>query len=246
VLFNHSIVTLIQLAINMRLSSLVLFAVAASSTQAFAPSSLVPSRPAASTWARVITDKPSAAVLFATDGNDNEDSNNESSTEMMPHKPAAAASKVALLSALTWAATAQTSLADSPDWGIFEGRTLSLAHPFMMASLLVYSLYTAFLGFQWRRQRTLGDEISALKKSLPVPDVPAALAAAQEAGDAAEIAKLEAASSTVAEIAALTQERKDLAAKGPRDQHYAQGALLAFLGTAFAIEVRVTAVVCKC
>ena len=107
-----------------------------------------------------------------------------------------------------------------------------------MAGLLTYSLYTAFLGFQWKRQRTLGDEISALRKTLPVSDVPAALASAKEAGDGAAVAKLENAMSTVKEIDALTQERKDLAAASPRDKHYAQGALLAFLGTAFAIEVR--------
>eukprot|EP00527_Entomoneis_sp_CCMP2396_P003465 CAMPEP_0198150952 /NCGR_PEP_ID=MMETSP1443-20131203/53388_1 /TAXON_ID=186043 /ORGANISM="Entomoneis sp., Strain CCMP2396" /LENGTH=124 /DNA_ID=CAMNT_0043816451 /DNA_START=26 /DNA_END=400 /DNA_ORIENTATION=- len=39
-----------------------------------------------------------------------------------------------------------------------------------------------------------------------------------------------------ADIKALQQERKELAAAGPRDQHFSQGALLAFMGTAIAIE----------
>merc|ERR1712232_753240 len=37
-------------------------------------------------------------------------------------------------------------------------------------------------------------------------------------------------------ISELTVERKELASAGPRDKHFSNGALLAFLGTAFAIE----------
>ena len=124
---------------------------------------------------------------------------------------------------------------------IFEGRTGSLLHPVAMGGMFLFSAYTAFLGFQWRRQRTLGDEISQLKKTLPdmggAGSVAEAVAAAQEAGDAAQVAALNAAKSTESEIAALQQERKDLAAAGPRDKHFSQGALLAFIGTSFAIEV---------
>lgn len=150
--------------------------------------------------------------------------------------------KVATTAGL-WAAMADISSAAGPDWGIFEGRTLSLLHPLTMGSLLLFSLYTALLGFQWRRQRTMGDEISALKKSLPdlgsSKTVSEALAAAkaEESPDAAKIAKLTAALPVEQQIKDLTTERKDLAAANPRDQHYSQGALLAFLGTAFAIEV---------
>ena len=213
----------------MRLT-LILVALSCSTALAFAPSSLVvqPRTPATTTrHAFVALDKPSTAFFASS----------ETEEECTSNNALAEAGKLAVSTASIWAATASTSLAAGPDWGVFEGRTLSLVHPAMMASLLIYSLYTAFLGFQWRRQRTLGDEISALKKSLPVSDVPAALAAAKEAGDAAELSKLESAMSTVKEIEALTQERKDLAAAGPRDKHYAQGALLAFLGTAMAIEV---------
>jgi hypothetical protein len=116
----------------------------------------------------------------------------------------------------------------------------------MMGSLLLFSLYTGFLGLQWKRQRTIGDEISALKKTLPdlagassVSDALAKAKAAEEV-DNALVSKLTAALDTESEINKLTQERKDLAAAGPRDKHYSQGALLAFLGTAFAIEVRMS------
>lgn len=152
------------------------------------------------------------------------------------------AAKAALVTATVWTATSEIATAAGPDWGIFEGRTGSLLHPIAMASMFLFSAYTAFLGFQWRRQRTLGDEISALKKTLPdmggASSVAEAVAAAQEAGDSAKVSALQAAKGTESEIAALQQERKDLAAAGPRDRHFAQGALLAFIGTAFAIEVR--------
>ena len=110
------------------------------------------------------------------------------------------------------------------DVAIFKGKTLSLLHPAMMLGLLGFSLSTGLLGFQWRRQRTLGDEISALKKTIP---------------DAGEEPPTAAALAIQSEVDALTAERKQLAAEGPRDKHFSQGALLAFLGTLFAIEVRI-------
>lgn len=134
--------------------------------------------------------------------------------------------------------------AAGPDWGIFEGRTGSLLHPIAMFGMAALSASTALLGFQWRRQRTLGDEISALKKTLPdlggASSVSDALAAAQSAEnvDSALVSKLKAALPVESEINALTKERKDLAGAGPRDKHFNQGSLLMFMGIAFAIEVR--------
>jgi Protein of unknown function (DUF4079) len=142
---------------------------------------------------------------------------------------------------LVWAANTQIALADSPDWGIFEGRSGSLLHPITMGSLFVFSLYTAYLGFQWRRQRTLGDEIGALRKTLPnldgAPNVSAALAVAKDANDLYKISALNAALATEEKIASLTAERKTLSEAGLRDKHFQQGAVLAFVGTCFAIEV---------
>lgn len=111
-----------------------------------------------------------------------------------------------------------------------------------MFSMLALSLSTAVLGFEWRRQRTMGDEISALKKSLPdlggAATVTDALAAATASIDTTRVATLQAALSagTETKIKELQEERKELAAKGPRDKHYAQGAWVAMLGTWFAIE----------
>ena len=153
--------------------------------------------------------------------------------------------------AIATAALLSTPLSASaagPDWGIFEGRTGSLLHPIAMASMAAFSISTALLGFQWRRQRTIGDEISGLKKSLPdlkgASTVREALAAAEgaEEVDASYVAKLKGAMGTANEIEELTKERKELSSSGPRDKHFNQGSLLLFIGTAFAIEVRLSGV----
>jgi hypothetical protein len=146
-------------------------------------------------------------------------------------------SKSAMTVFLSWLATTGVACADSPDWGIFEGRTGSILHPMFMGGLFGLSLYTAFLGFQWRRQRTLGDEISALKKQMPSLGSYKTIQEALDSGEMeAQEASLKAALPIEQEIANLTAERKELASQGNRDKHYNQGAWIAFLGTAFAIE----------
>ena len=133
--------------------------------------------------------------------------------------------------------------AAGPDWGIFEGRTGSLLHPVMMGGMLLLSLSTALKGFQYRRQRTMGQEISELKKQLPnlngASNIGEALAAAKssEVIDYAMINTLEQALPLEEQVNALVQERKDLSKMNLKDGHFSQGAILAFLGTAFAIEV---------
>jgi Protein of unknown function (DUF4079) len=137
-------------------------------------------------------------------------------------------------------ATSQMAVAAGvePDWGLFEGRTASLLHPIVMGGLFLYTSYTAFLGFQYRRQRTIGDEITAVKKTLP----PATAATTDANGQ--ELPPTPAVRAVQEQIAALTAERKELSTKAPRDQHFKQGALLAFLGTAFAIEVCTCRILC--
>ena len=44
----------------------------------------------------------------------------------------------------------ESALAQKGEYGIVEGRIASLAHPALMGFLFVSSLYTAWLGFQWR------------------------------------------------------------------------------------------------
>lgn len=145
-------------------------------------------------------------------------------------------SLVALLALTPEAANA----APSPDWGLFEGKIGSLLHPVTMASMFAFSLNTALKGFQYRRQRTMGGEISELRKTLPnlggESTLAAAIAAAQEAEDFTLAQKYQNAMPIQAQIDELTVERKKLSSMGLKDKHFSQGATLAFIGTAFAIE----------
>jgi len=55
-------------------------------------------------------------------------------------------------------------------WGVLEGKASSLVHPFVMASLLLVTLYSGYLGLQWRKTRELGQELSELRKKLPTEE----------------------------------------------------------------------------
>ena len=151
--------------------------------------------------------------------------------------------KIALASTLIFlTSNPAVSNAAGPDWGLFEGRTGSLLHPAMMGGMFLFSISTGILGFQIRQTREIGNEISKLKKMIPKfegSNLKAAIAEAEaaESVDFRFVESLKAAVPVQAEIEELTKQRKELVASGPRDKHFGQGALLAFLGTAFAIEV---------
>lgn len=65
------------------------------------------------------------------------------------------------------------ALAVEGEFGILEGRTFALIHPIVMASLFLYTLWAGYLGWQWRRVRTIQNEINELKKQVkPTPVTP--------------------------------------------------------------------------
>jgi len=93
---------------------------------------------------------------------------------------------------------ADPALAIDSEYGILEGQIFSLMHPAVMFFLFGATVYTGYLGLQWRRTRALAEEIKELKaQRVPV----AANAQGSEAstpsskdGVEAEISKLEAVS----------------------------------------------------
>jgi hypothetical protein len=93
---------------------------------------------------------------------------------------------------------ANPALAIDREYGILEGQIFSLMHPAVMFFLFGATVYTGYLGLQWRRTRALAEEIKELKaQRVPV----AANAQGSEAstpsskdGVEAEISKLEAVS----------------------------------------------------
>uniref|UniRef100_A0A9I9CMV8 Uncharacterized protein n=1 Tax=Cucumis melo TaxID=3656 RepID=A0A9I9CMV8_CUCME len=60
----------------------------------------------------------------------------------------------------------QDALAVGGEFGILEGRSFALIHPLVMGGLFVYTLWAGYLGWQWRRVRTIQNEINELKKQV--------------------------------------------------------------------------------
>lgn len=60
----------------------------------------------------------------------------------------------------------QDALAVGGEFGILEGTSVALVHPIVMTGLFFFTLYAGYLGWQWRRVRTLQNEITELKKQV--------------------------------------------------------------------------------
>lgn len=115
----------------------------------------------------------------------------------------------------------EDALAVGGEFGILEGRTVALIHPLVMAGLFFFTLYAGYLGWQWRRVRTLQNEINELKKQVkPVPVTP-------DGTPAAESPKP---SPIEIKIQQLTEERKELIKGQYRDKHFDAGSILLGFG----------------
>lgn len=131
---------------------------------------------------------------------------------------------------------ADAALAVGGEFGILEGRSFALLHPLIMGGLFAYTLWAGYLGWQWRRVRTVQDEINALKKQLK-PAAAAATPAAVGAGaDSSSTttpppaAASKSPSPAEVRIEELTEERKALLKGSFRDRHFNAGSLLLGLG----------------
>lgn len=151
--------------------------------------------------------------------------------------PAVLPSRSAILLGMAAVAAAQpeAAFAKGGEFGIFEGRIVSLAHPVVMGTMYAASAWSAFTGLQWRRLREVGGQITSLKADLAVPE--GKLQALKEKDpDASDRALERQISELKTEIDSLTATRKELAGEGFRDKHYQVGSVVLGLGTAFAIE----------
>lgn len=132
---------------------------------------------------------------------------------------------------------ADAALAVGGELGILEGRSFALLHPLIMGGLFAYTLWAGYLGWQWRRVRTVQDEINALKKQLkPAADAatPAAVGAGADSSSTTTPPPPAAASKSPSpaevRIEELTEERKALLKGSFRDRHFNAGSLLLGLG----------------
>ncbi|KGN56398.1 uncharacterized protein LOC101206421 [Cucumis sativus] len=118
----------------------------------------------------------------------------------------------------------QDALAVGGEFGILEGRSFALIHPLVMGGLFVYTLWAGYLGWQWRRVRTVQNEINELKKQV-------APAAVTPDGKPVEAPP----SPTELKIQQLTEERKELIKGSFRDRHFNAGSILLGFGVLEAI-----------
>jgi hypothetical protein len=118
--------------------------------------------------------------------------------------------------------SAQDAFAKGGEFGVLEGRTAALVHPFFLGIMYATSLYAGYLGLQWRKVRTVGEEIQELKKAGAGPET--------ANGEAA------AANPNQSKIDELTKERKELVAGNYKEKHFNAGSLLLAFGTCLAIE----------
>ena len=119
----------------------------------------------------------------------------------------------------------QEAMAKGGEFGLLEGRMAALVHPFFLGGLWFASVYAGYLGWQWRRVRTTGEEISTLKATMP---------AAAAGGEAVELSSAQKA--TQSQIDELTATRKELVAGGYKDKHSNVGSLLLAFGVTLAVE----------
>ncbi|KAL5726776.1 hypothetical protein ACHQM5_000036 [Ranunculus cassubicifolius] len=117
----------------------------------------------------------------------------------------------------------QDALAVGGELGILEGRTFALIHPIVLGSLFFYTLYAGYLGWQWRRVRTIQNEINELKKQVK----PAAVTVPE--GAPAPVSPLE------KQIQQLTEERKELLKGSFKDKHFNAGSILLGFGVFEAV-----------
>ncbi|KFK35373.1 hypothetical protein AALP_AA5G276900 [Arabis alpina] len=120
----------------------------------------------------------------------------------------------------------QEAIAAGGEYGILEGTSFALIHPIVMGGLFAYTLYAGYLGWQWRRVRTIQTEINELKKQIkPTPVSP----------DGSTVVDSSTPSTTEIQIKQLTEERKELVKGGYRDKHFDAGSVLLGFGVFEAV-----------
>eukprot|EP00441_Pelagodinium_beii_P038163 CAMPEP_0197650714 /NCGR_PEP_ID=MMETSP1338-20131121/31111_1 /TAXON_ID=43686 ORGANISM="Pelagodinium beii, Strain RCC1491" /NCGR_SAMPLE_ID=MMETSP1338 /ASSEMBLY_ACC=CAM_ASM_000754 /LENGTH=259 /DNA_ID=CAMNT_0043225179 /DNA_START=47 /DNA_END=826 /DNA_ORIENTATION=+ len=107
-------------------------------------------------------------------------------------------------------------------WGPLEGKVSSLVHPFIMPLLFFTTLYTGFLGWQWRQTRLVGVELSDLRKQLPKDADP-------EAEPSSAVVAIK------AQISELDAQRKDLVQGKFKDKHFVTSSILLGGGVFFTV-----------
>uniref|UniRef100_A0A0G4IF34 DUF4079 domain-containing protein n=1 Tax=Chromera velia CCMP2878 TaxID=1169474 RepID=A0A0G4IF34_9ALVE len=181
---------------------------------------------------------------------------------VMPLSPELIAASAAAVSLLN----APEALAKGGEYGLVEGKTISILHPIGMITLFGISLYAAFTGWSWRNVRGLGDDVKELSKQIPTVngkkvELPISIPITklnadikelrekqeQEGSDKAalegEISKLqkliddiENAKPIIQQVNAASNLRKALISENFRDKHWNAASIVLAAGVFFAVE----------
>lgn len=165
-------------------------------------------------------------------------------------------SMVAMVTAFLHADPANAA---ASEYGILAGRTASLIHPFTNFALFATSIYSAYLGLQWRRLRDLSEEIKSLNTELPklsttpakfpindlITSLTSEVTALKSSADAdvsgklaliqQDIAKLKGAIDLDSKYVELTTTRKSLQSANLKDKHHTTGSILLGAGVMVSI-----------
>ncbi|XP_071737221.1 uncharacterized protein [Rutidosis leptorrhynchoides] len=114
----------------------------------------------------------------------------------------------------------QDAFAAGGEYGILEGRSLALIHPIVMGGLFAYTLYAGYLGWQWRRVRTIQDEINDLKKQ----EKPVAVTPEGTPIESPPPSPIQ------SKIQQLSEERKVLIKGQYKEKHFNAGSILLAFG----------------
>jgi uncharacterized membrane protein YidH (DUF202 family) len=147
----------------------------------------------------------------------------------------------------------EEAMAAAKDWYPLAGRTGSLVHPVVMAMLLASTLYSGYLGLQWRNLRTIGQRIKDVQAQAPklsdgklakfpladsIAKVKSQNAAAEEADKAtlsSDLAVLQSAIALDAQYTDLVETRDTLKKGNVKDKHQTVGSILLGVGVTVAI-----------
>lgn len=122
------------------------------------------------------------------------------------------------------------------EYGLAEGRIISLAHPVAMGGCFLATLYAGYTGFQWRQLREVGLKMGVAKKEAKAAKAAVAAATPEEEGATAPAALVSALASADAVVADLSATRAEIASGNFRDAHYQMGTILLAVGIPMALE----------
>jgi len=140
------------------------------------------------------------------------------------------------------------------EYGAWEGRIASMMHPMTMSALFLTSLYAGYLGLQWRRIRTIGDELKQMNRELPIlvsgisPKFPLSSVITNVKSELSickdekrvsllnkDLITLQSISELDNKYEDLLSNRKNLQQQNLRDKHWAAGSIVLGVGVGVSI-----------